>query len=125
MSGHCPIYLTKTRKGPSETAAGTGSSAIQLDIADLDKLVVKLFSKGLAESTQQLYESRLKRYLTLGREGKLQGSANCVVSVHDPSMREKLKLSSVKCNLSGVRFLHISEGEEDHHLIGFSTCCKE
>lgn len=75
--------------------------------------------KGLANSTHRAYQSAQKRYLTFCRAEGLRAvpAAESTLSKFASSLaREKLKHRTIKSYLSGVRYLHIAEGEGDPFL---------
>ena len=76
----------------------------------------RYFSKGLAESTQRAYSSSQRWYLKFCKEAGLQPllaseSVLCYFTAY--LAKEKLKHCTIKAYLSGVRFLHIAENQQD------------
>jgi len=83
-----------------------------LNINELDSLVGRYFSKGLAESTQRAYGSSQKHYLKFYKDVRLQPlpaseSALCYFVAY--LVRDGLKHHTIKAYLPGIRFLHIGE----------------
>ena len=124
---HCPVityhpsclrslgFVDSQQDSPQPGRATTNSSA-RLDFSELDGLVGKYFTKGLAESTHRSYNSAQRRYLDFCRRAGLQAvpateTGLCYFVAY--LAKEKLKHRTIKAYLSAVRFLHIAEQNPD------------
>ncbi len=84
--------------------------------------------KGLADSTHRAYQSAQRRYLKFCETENVRTVASTKTTLckfASSLAREKLKHGTIKSYLSGIRFLHISEGEGDPfskpmHRLGYT-----
>jgi integrase len=75
--------------------------------------------RGLAESTHKAYRSAQKRFLTFCRgtgERAVPASEQTLCKFVSRLAKDTLKHRTIKAYLSGVRYLHIAEGEGDPFL---------
>ena len=87
-----------------------------MDLQVLDEIATRLFTKGLADSTQRSYKSGQTRFIQFcGRGGFTTIPASETVLIHFVSqlVKDRLKYRTIKVYLSAIRFLHIAEGKED------------
>lgn len=87
-----------------------------MDVTELDKLVGKFFTKGLADSTQRTYRSGQNKYITFCKAWGFRAvpaseKVLCRFVAHTADAG--LRYRTIKVYLSAVRFLHIAEGEKD------------
>ena len=98
-----------------------------MDLAELDKLVEKFFSKGLAESTQRTYKCGQRKYLEFCKLGgfiAVPATETVLCSFVAKIAEAGIKHRTIKVYLSAVRFLHIAEGAKDpfepaHHRLQY------
>ena len=102
----CP---TGSNEGAPSLEAFAGGSPSGLDVASLERLTVKYFHKGLANSTCCSYNSAQSRYCRDAMLRSLQVSESilCYFVVHLAD--SSLKHCTIMAYLPAVRFLHIAE----------------
>ena len=106
-------------RGASRTGGATTNALSRLDVTELDNLVGKYFTKGLAESTHRSYNSAQRRYLDFCSRARLHPlpateTGLCYFVAY--LAKEKLKHRTIKAYLSAVCFLHIEEQKPDPFL---------
>ena len=81
----------------------------------------KIFTKGLAESTQRSYRSAQKKFLHFCEESNFRAvpASGEVLGLYVSYLAEQgLKHSTIRVYPSAIRFLHIAEGETATLLVG-------
>lgn len=82
----------------------------------MDRLAGHYFVKGLAGTTHKVYGSAQRRYWTFCRrvnEKPVPAAESTLCRFVSCLAAEKLKHRTIKTYLSGIRYLHIAEGEGD------------
>lgn len=78
----------------------------------MDELAIKLFAKGLADSTLKAYKSAQKRYLNFCKSGAITPVPATEASLCryvSQLKKDGLKHRTIKAYLSAIRYLHIEE----------------
>ena len=106
--------MSKAIRGASRTGGASTIASSRLDITELDSLVGKYFTKGLAELTHRSYNSAQRRHLDFCSRAGLQPlpateTGLCYFVAY--LAKEKLKHRTIKGYLSTVCFLHIGGAE--------------
>ena len=107
---------TSTYHRASSNTGSLGGATARLDRSELDRIASHYFIKGLADSTHKAYGSAQRRYLAFCRmesEKLVPATESTLCRFVSYLATEKLKHRTIKSYLSGVQYLHISEGEND------------
>ena len=107
---------TSTYHRADSNTGSLGGATARLDRSELDRIVSHYFIKGLADSTHKAYGSAQRRYLAFCRmdsEKPVPATESTLCRFVSYLATEKLKHRTIKSYLSGARYLHISEAEND------------
>lgn len=107
-----PPCQARTIRGSSKAGRIATNPSSKLDISELDNLVGKYFTKGLAESTHRSCNSAQRCYLDFCRREGLQAipateTELCYFVAF--LTKEKLRHKTIEAYLLALRFLHIAE----------------